>query len=568
MESSAIEHFNAEIIAQLAALNQRTLVLEKERDELKQERDGLLHKLTLQEQRNLYFKQRYELLQRELFGRKSERRELLSNVFQELLPGFDDAERPIPPQEPETTTVSYTRQKPTPQGTPKDRSSRFPESLRRKQIDLAPEETSCSCCGKEMTHRIKTEVTEKLSCSRDPFYVTEYHRPVMGCRACNTVSQATPVPEVFERTAVDHSVVAYLLVNKFRYSLPMYRQGQQCRDIGLIFSNDAMLEWVLRGLDLLTPVYQCLVAVALQCQYLVVDDTRLRAAVGPVKNKLPQYKQGVLWGLYGQEINAVVYVFTNSRTHAACDGVLKDFKGHLIVDGYDGFEPVGESSDVTLVHCNNHARRGFVRAEGSDKARSQEALAFYQAFYKVEEEGKELSAEDRKALRQKKAAPVFEQFKVWVTKVGQAMPPKSPIGKACAYVLKRWKSLTEYLSDGNLPIDTMAIERAFRVVAIGRKNFLHAASEAGAHGAAVGYSLVNTCLMLGIDPFIYLCDVLERVGSCKNGEIEKLMPQNWKTLFGQQATQRYGSPFENEPHKVPTEAVTQSSAQDIEGAAP
>ena len=180
-----------------------------------------------------------------------------------------------------------------------------------------------------MTHCIKTEVTEKLSCSRDPFYVTEFHRPVMGCRACDTVSPAAPVPEVFERTAVDHTVVAYFLVNKFRYSLPMYRQGQQCRDIGLIFSNDAMLEWVLRGLDLLTPVYECLVSGVLQCQYVVVDDTRLRAAVGAVKNKLPQYKQGVLWGLYGQEINAVVYVFTNSRTYAACDGVLKDFKGHF-----------------------------------------------------------------------------------------------------------------------------------------------------------------------------------------------------------------------------------------------
>ena len=97
-------------------------------------------------------------------------------------------------------------------------------------------------------------------------------------------------------------------------------------------------------------------------------------------------------------------------------------------------------------------------------------------------------------------------------------------------------SSASLVSDGNLPIDTMAIERAFRVVAIGRKNFLHAASEAGAHGAAVGYSLVNTCLTHGVDPFIYLCDVLERVGSCQNGEIERLLPQNWKTHFGEHGT--------------------------------
>ena len=114
MESSAIEHFNADIIAHFAALSQRTLVLEKERDEASQERDELRHKLSLQEQHCLYFKQRYELLQRELFGRKSEARELFSSVLQGLLPGFDDAGRPAPPQESETTPISYTRQKPTP----------------------------------------------------------------------------------------------------------------------------------------------------------------------------------------------------------------------------------------------------------------------------------------------------------------------------------------------------------------------------------------------------------------------------------------------------------------------
>ena len=88
----------------------------------------------------------------------------------------------------------------------------------------------------------------------------------------------------------------------------------------------------------------------------------------------------------------------------------------------------------------------------------------------------------------------------------------------------------------------MAIERAFRVVAVGRKNYLHAASELGAHGAAIGYSLINSCLLQDIDPFIYLCDVFDRVGSCSQHEVEKLLPQNWKGLYLEEATAKYQSP--------------------------
>ena len=150
--------------------------------------------------------------------------------------------------------------------------------------------------------------------------------------------------------------------------------------------------------------------------------------------------------------------------------------------------------------------------------------------------------DERRALRQKKAVPVFDKFKEWLVLVSRAAPPKSPLGKACADVLKRWDTLRTYLDDGMIPIDTMAVERAFRVVALGRKNYLDAASELGAHGAAIGYTLVNSCLLQDIDPFIYLCDVLERVGSCPQREVATLLPQNWKRLYSEEATARYQSP--------------------------
>ena len=148
--------------------------------------------------------------------------------------------------------------------------------------------------------------------------------------------------------------MSYLVVNKFRYSMPIYRQGQMVRDIGIVFSNDALLDWTAKGLDLLMPIYRALVSFVVASRYLAADDTKLRAAVGPVAKTFPGYKQGALWGLYAIEHDAVAYVFTKARSHAACKEVLQGFQGYLIVDGYDGFEHVGMWDGVTLVNCNNH----------------------------------------------------------------------------------------------------------------------------------------------------------------------------------------------------------------------
>lgn len=536
MESEAIGNFNAELIAQAALMQARVEFLEKENR-------ALSSKLEESRQNESYYKECMAKLRQELFGKKSERRVIPEDTRMELLPGFSDELRPVVPAVPEKETIpSYERNKPSPErgATRLARSSRFPATLRRQVTVLEPEDKMCSCCDTEMTHVIRTEVTEKLCCSRDPFYVQEYHRPVYGCRACEEVASKAELPEVFERTAVDQSVVSYLLVNKFRHSMPLYRQGQMFRDISIEFSNDALIDWSLKGLDLLFPVYLELVRFAKSSGYLVADDTRLRAAVGVVTNKQPTYRQGAMWGLYAIEHDVVAYVFTAARTHAACREVLRGFEGYLIVDGYDGFEPIAKSEAVTLVNCNNHARRGFVRAENYDRKRSQEALLFYQELYRVEEEARGLSPDERRKLRQEKAVPIFERFRKWLEMVNTAAPPKSSLGKACAYVLRRWTSLTVYLDDGMVPIDTMAVERAFRVIAVGRKNFLHAASELGAHGAAVGYSLVNTCLAQGIDPFIYICDVLERVQSCSQHEVESLLPHRWKGRYLEEATARFG----------------------------
>lgn len=552
-----LEYFNADVVRTVAALeveNERlraelTQALEhaarasQEAARSAEEAARLTEEANRAKNDRELFAQRYHLLVQQLFGKKSERR-VLSESEMRTLPLFALGELPPPPPV-EKETITYTRKKPSaPRG---DRQSKLPDSLRRVVVDVPSEDPCCSSCGEEMKHLLKTVVTEKLCCSRDPFYVKQYRRPVYACRGCDTAASAPSVPEeVFERTAVEESVVAYLAVNKFRYSLPLYRQSVQLRDMGLLFSEDALVDWLLKGTALVVPVYDELCRSVEESAYLLADDTSLKAAIR-TGDKV-QYQRGCLWSLLGDK-QEVVYKFAASRTHGSCREALGNFRGSLIVDGYDGFERFSvaeENEGVSITHCNTHARRYFVRAEGSDRQRAHEALSFYRALYDIEAECREraLSPPDILKERQARAVPILTSFRVWLDAVALATPAKSPLGKACSYVLKRWESLTRYTTDGRLPIDTNELERLIRVVAIGKKNYLHAASEVGAQAAAVMYSLVNSCLLVGVDPFLYLADVMWRVS--EKGAVADLLPRNWKAKFQQQAQEKYGTP----PHFI------------------
>jgi transposase len=299
-----LSYFNAEVIRTVAALeveNERLRgELERVREQAAratQEAARFAKEAEQAKSDKELFAQRYQLLVQQLFGKKSERR-VLDQSENQTLPLFPLGELPSPPPSSKKETITYTRTKPS--AAPRDRQSKFPESLRRLAVDVPPEEACCTCCGKEMKHLLRTVVTEKLCCSRDPFFVKQYRRPVYACRECDTAASAPAVPEeVFERAAVEESVVAYLAVNKFRYSLPLYRQGIQLRDLGLSFSEDALVDWTLKGAALLMPVYDELSRSVEGSSYLLADDTPFKAGVRSPSGI--QYQRGCLWSLLGDQ---------------------------------------------------------------------------------------------------------------------------------------------------------------------------------------------------------------------------------------------------------------------------
>ncbi len=545
-DTTASTYFNAELVAGYSELKQQVALLKSELvtaqkviEETAAKLDSTTAKLDSAERDRNFYKHKMELLQRNLFGKSSERRAhelLLGN--QPLLPGFEDTERPVPPPMPEQR-IEYTRRKPIPEGTRGARATRFPAWLPREEVILSPESTECACCGGTLTPFGNPEITEKLCCNRNPFFVKEYHRQVHACTNCDAVAPRVEVPAVFERSLFDHTAIAYFIVNKYQYALPAVRQYSMLKDLDIKVSSDSIIRGVNDGLSLLNPVGECLVRSTLSSDIIVVDDTRFSAATGEIKTKLPRYKQGCLWGIFGAA-NEVVYRFSNSRTNQSCRELLAGFKGYIVCDAYQGFDHVAlNDPNITLVNCGNHARRKFVNAEIEDNVRAGEALAFYQALYRIEDEAKDLSPAERFEYRNIHACPILETFHSWLNIVHVAADKRGLLHNATAYVLSRWTSLTAYLKDGRLPFDSMQIERAFRSVAVGRKNFLHASSELGAENAALAYSLINSCILVDVDPFLYLCDVLERISYHKAADLEDLLPRNWKKLYLASAQARY-----------------------------
>ena len=539
---SPIEFFNAELMAVTAALKTQVDELMAENGTLKNQLEEAKQEKSVLERDLNYHREKLKLLLRDLYGARSERRILENELSGQIpLPGFEDTNRPKPP--PVTTEkIAYTRRKPAPEGTRGPRKSRFPQWLRRVQELIEPATCECPKCKGTLKGTGNFEITEKLCCSRDPFYVKEFHRELMVCPHCETAQTRPPVPEVFERSIFDHTAVAYFIYLKLCHGVPWVKQGKMLSELEIKVSSDSICRGSLLGLDLMMAIYKAICCSIFSGLIVVVDDTRLLAATGEKLKKLPKYKRGCLWGIFG-DANEVMYHFSPARTHEACFGVLSGFSGKYIVcDGYSGFDSfVQKHPEITLVNCNNHARRKFIEAEVADKVRSDEAAAYYQHLYRIEEEAnaKELSPDERKAYRIAHAQPILEQFKAWNEAVLKASHPKDTIHKAAAYFLTRWDSLTAYLNDGRLPFDSMQIERAFRSIAVGRKNWLHASSEMGAQLAAVGYTIVNSCILAGVDPFIYLCDIFERISDRNTTDPNTLIPRIWKERYYEEARKKY-----------------------------
>jgi hypothetical protein len=163
--------------------------------------------------------------------------------------------------------------------------------------------------------------------------------------------------------------------------------------------------------------------------------------------------------------------------------------------------------------------------------RAGELLLLVQQLYAVEDEAKDLSAEARRALRQERSVPVLAKIDEVRRRLQAEVLPKSPLGDALRYLDNQWAPLQRFVEDGRLAIDNNRAENQLRVVAVGRKNWLFAGSLEGARWAAILYSLIQSCRLADVDPFLYFRDVLRRLPIHPQRLIGQLTPRSWAENF-------------------------------------
>ena len=317
-----------------------------------------------------------------------------------------------------------------------------------------------------------------------------------------------------------------MLVAKYRDHLPLYRQRQIYKRSRVDLPRSTLGDWVAAGAELLAPVARRIGERALGAAILQTDDTGLRV----LDRDRPQgTKRGVLW-LYVGDGEWAWFHYTPSRSGQGPQAVLSGRRGYLQADGYAGYQPLYERAEAPLIEvgCWAHARRYFVEAFESGDERGLVAMGAIAQLYRVEAEAFGAGVDGRKRLREERARPVLEELRAWLTDHAGRVPPKMPLGAAIAYTRARWTALTRYLEDGRLEIDNNRVERLIRPVALGRKNYLFAGSDAGAERAATIYTVLATCALHEIDPWAYTRDVLAKVaGGWPQRELDALLPDHW-----------------------------------------
>ena len=215
---------------------------------------------------------------------------------------------------------------------------------------------------------------------------------------------------------------------------------------------------------------------------------------------------------------------------------LGKFCGVLLTDGYLVYERFAQTV-TRLVHaqCWSHTRRHFVDAERAEPRLVAEALDRIGAFYKEEAiiRARGLEAEAKLAHRGEHTTPLVEAFFTWLKQTGirEVLLPSNPFTQAARYALEREAALKVFLADPQVPLDTNHLEREIRAIAVGRRNWLFCWTEVGAQHVGIIQSLLASCRLQGVDPYVYLVDVLQRVDTHPAFDVHLLTPRLWKQHF-------------------------------------
>ena len=481
--------------------------------------------------------ERYMLLTKQKYGQSSEKMEELEAVQQEMDELFAQLEASMDScseeESFETTTIDeHTRRRRHPG------RNVIPDMVQTEEIihDVSTEEKRCDCCGNE---KVEINRKEHTVITRIPAkYKKILHiRPVYGCPKCKySISVAEPVVLPIPKGLADVSLLLFVIVSKYRYHLPLYRiQRQIFHESGIWFTRSTFVSW-------LRYLYKSVRRIHYELMGEYKRSFLKHADESPIKVRLPEvsgkHHDGRMWVGLGKNDPGGPFVAVFHYDHRRSgNAALQFLKGSnsgdvLMVDGCDSYNKPVQKYSLVVLNCMAHARRKFKEAldTGYKSDYCRKMLRKIGQLYRLERFADKVDADTEKRcqLRQLYSKKILDEIKEFLMNPDFTLLPSRKVGEAVNYMLNHWKPLTRYIENGFYPIDNNPVERIIRTLAIGRKNWMFAGSEAGAKWCAAYYSIFATCQINGIDAEKYLQDVLMRLAiRPENADVKDLLPVNW-----------------------------------------
>lgn len=444
----------------------------------------------------------------------------------------------------------YQRRQQQPQ---KTRNEQLPAHLPRIEVKLPVPEDQKICPQHGEREVIGYDWQETLEIAPPKLVVRRTGIPKLACRKheeCGVREAPRPVGLV-EGNRYGTSVAAQIVVHKYGFHLPVYRQQDLFASCGWTPARSTLQNILRSTAECLRPLVAHLREVVRAGPVIGTDDTTLTLVTpkdlpppDPSDPKSARVREVIaaahaegkksitarMWAYRSITAPIDVFDFTVSRHRDGPELFLDGFTGTLMADCYSGYDAVQTKSDGRIVRgaCVAHARRKVFNARDNHPRHAAVLLSMFQQLYDIEDRAKESSADGRQALRQAEAKPIWERMREYIAgEVIVDVLPKESFGQALTYIRNQFDHLLVYLDDGRVPIDNNLTEQLMKKVAIGRKNWLFVGEVEPGYRAADLFTILSSAVRNDLDVFAYVKDVLDRL-LAGDTDYESLRPDAWR----------------------------------------
>ena len=522
-----------ELLAQNSALKNQTKYLSTQNENLSQNNKDLKQKIDKLEKINQHYLEQLRLSKKKIFGASSEQ---MAEGYEQLKL-FNEAESERTPLLPEpkieeVIVPSHKRKK------KRSFDEKYGDLPAEEVVyDISDKEKICEKCGSEMTF-MKYEIRRELKIIPAKITVVEHKKAVYVCKECDkngieaSFKTAEATPALIEKSLVSPSLMAHIMYQKFCNAMPLYRQEQDLKRMGIQFSRQTMANWVISGAKLLQPLYEKMHGILLTESILHADETPLEVLCEPNR---PAVTKSYMW-LYRTGKHAdkpiVLYDYKEGRSGDYAKKFLTGFSGYLHCDGYSGYNKL---ENTKRVGCWAHVCRKFLESLEAQSDKTDFSTVAGQGFLHIEKlfslehidskkslECSKLSLADISEIREKQSKKLLLEFFSWAESEYEKNLPQSLVGKALSYAINQKSTLIAFLKNSKLELTNNRAERSIKPFVIGRKNWLFCNTPGGANSSAIVYSIIETAKENNLKPYDYLVWLFEKIRS--GDDVETLLP--------------------------------------------